>query len=222
MARKKKYDYFEAFVKITTYAEEYATKLVNFLEDHYDAKKGTGHMPPKKTLEALSSLHEIEDAADEIVAEVTSKLAAEFMTPIDREDIMLLVNELDDVVDDLDNVLQRIYMYDLTLVTGELIDMAHVVLKSTEALKTATHRLANYKKAKSIKEQIKRISELEDEGDQTYIRSVHTMYKRAVAEEYDNPLVVVGLAGVMQALENCCDACETAGDTIVLVVMKNN
>ena len=127
MARKHKYDYFEAFVKISEYAVEYAEKLSEFLKSHYDEEKKLGALPSGETFEMLSKLHEIEDASDDVTHEIAEHLADEFVTPIEREDIMMLSDELDTVVDELDEVIQHIYMYDLTIIVPEIIEMTDVV-----------------------------------------------------------------------------------------------
>lgn len=222
MARKKKFDYFEALESIAKLACEYSDRLVDFLEGHYSAKKHEGSLTAKETLDKLSELHAIEDDADRIVSDVTAHLVDEFMTPIEREDILTLVYELDDVVDELDDVLQRMYMFNVTLITPELIEMAKVVQQATDASRKALKRLANYKKTKTIKESIDKIHELEDEGDLVYIKSVHAIYVRAGEGAFANPLTAHGLHGVLQALEYCCDSCESVADTMVTVVMKNN
>lgn len=222
MARKKKYDYYEALERIARYAVEYSEELASYLEANYSNKKEQGKITPKETLEKLTELHEIEDKADDVVHEVTAKLAVEFMTPIEREDILALVNELDDIVDEIDDVLQRMYMYNLKIITPEIVEMAKVVAETTRAVEKACKRLANYKKAKTIKEQIDKVHELEDNGDVVYIKSVHSIHVAAEQGEIDNPLIVAGLTAVLQTLERCCDACEEVADTMVIVVMKNN
>lgn len=222
MARKKKYDYFEALENIAELGVEYSEEVTKFLEGTFGEDSELGAITPKEVLEKLTELHSIEEKADEIVHEVTAKLAIEFMTPIEREDILALVNELDEIVDEIDDVLQRMFMHNLSIVTPEIVEMSKVVVETTNAVHKACKRLTNYKKAKTIKAQIDKVHELEDNGDVVYIRSVHNVYAAGMRGEYENPLVATGLAGVLQALERCCDACEEVADTMVIVVMKNN
>ncbi len=222
MARKKKFDYFEAFETIAKCGEEYADAVAAFFQEHFDEEKGYGEVSSKETLEALTDLHAIEDKADAEVHEVLANLAVEFMTPIEREDILSMIYELDDIVDELDDVLQRMYMYNVTVVIPELIEMSKVVQKTTDAVNKACKRLANYKKAKTIKAQVDKISELEDEGDLVYIKAVHAIYAEAMEKGVEYHLRAQGLAGVLQALERSADASEAVGDTMVTVVMKNS
>lgn len=222
MARKHKFDYFEAFVDISECAVEYADELVAYFEAHYDKDKKTGDIDPDKAIEKYKELHEIEEKSDKIIQDITENLVTEFIAPIEREDILELAEELDTVVDELDEVLQRIYMHNLTVVRPEILKMAHVVQKTTVALHSACEKFTHFKKSKSIKEYIREIHKYEDEGDQVYIESVHRIYKKAEADKLDHPLFAVGLYGVLSALEKCCDACERAGDIMVAVRLKNS
>lgn len=222
MARKNKFDYFKAFVKIGDYAVQYADEMIAFLEKHYDAEKEAGHVDSKEVLDQLSSLHEIEEASDHVAHEIIEHLSTEFIAPIEREDILALTDELDNVIDDLDDVLQRMYMYDITIITPEVMEMAQIVHKSTVALQAACNKFTHFKKSKSIKSYIVEINNWEDEGDRVYIKSVHNINHRARLGAFEHPLDSMGVCGVLSALEKCCDACEAAGDIMVTVRLKNS
>jgi predicted phosphate transport protein (TIGR00153 family) len=56
----------------------------------------------------------VENAGDELVAKITQKLNTTFITPIDREDIYLLVTELDDVIDMINDIAHRLGMYGIS------------------------------------------------------------------------------------------------------------
>ena len=53
----------------------------------------------------------MEHAADLVKHEMMSELARAFITPIEREDILELMQELDDVTDDIEDVLIRTYIF---------------------------------------------------------------------------------------------------------------
>lgn len=222
MARKEKFDYFEAFVKISEYAVQYADELVDYLSSHYDEDKKLGSIKSKEVLEKFNSLHEIEEASDKVTAEVAENLMIEFIAPIEREDILELAEELDTVVDELDDVLQRIYMHNLTVITPGIMKMVRVVQKTTVAVHSACEKFTHFKKSKSIKEYISEVHKCEDEGDRIFIESVHRAYKHAEEGKYEHPLIAIGMYGVLSALEQCCDACERAADIMVAVRLKNS
>ena len=223
MARKNKVDYFELFVKISEYAVEYVQKLSEFFNEHYDAQAGIGHVEPSETLLKFQELHNIEDASDDVTHTIANELINEFVTPIEREDILALATELDDVVDELDEVLQHMYMYCVTTITPEVIEMLQLVQKSVVAVNIACQKFTYFKKSQSIKEYLVRVQDIEDEGDTVYIEAAHRIFCSAKAGE--GPVTGVeafGLAGVLAALEACCDACENVADSVVTVITKNS
>ncbi len=222
VARKPKFDYFDSFVQISNCAVQYADALMKFLEEHYDEESQQGVVASKDTLKQLEELHKIEDHSDNIVHDIVAQLAIEFVAPFDREDILHLSEALDNVVDELDDVLQSMYMYHVTYITPEVLEMARVVQDACYAVQKSCEKFTHYKKSRSIKEYIVKINDCEDLGDRTYIKSVHNLYGRAKENKFDNPLDAVGLAGVLASLERCSDACEDVADTIVTVIMKNS
>lgn len=222
MARKEKFDYFQGFVEISNCAVEYANELVDYLTSHFDEEQGLGHVDSAEVYEKFNSLHSIEEKADKVMQDITENLVTEFITPIEREDIVELAEELDTVVDELDDVLQHFYMFNVKIVTPQIIEMAKVVQRTTIAMQAACEKFTHFKKSKSLKDYIKKIHQYEDEGDTVYIESVHSIYKSAEEGKLGNPLIALGLYSVLSALEQCCDACESAGDIIVTVRLKNS
>lgn len=218
---KKKFDYFQAFTESAKYAVEYAEGLQTYLEKNIELQKEGREPSIEHAIEKFEELHEIEHKADEIKHNLLTALAVEFITPIEREDILELAEALDTIVDDLDDVLQRMYMYDVHRVTQGCVDMAHVVTRSVYAVYSATQVLADFKKQpKELKEYLIQIDTCEEEGDQIYIQSMHQVY----AEAKDGRCVIdaYGLGGLLSALEKCCDACESASGAMTTVIMKNS
>ena len=222
MARRNKVDYFELFVKISEYAQEYARELSSFFNEHFDADEGVGHVDGPETLLKLTELHQIEDASDDVTHTIANELLLEFVTPIEREDILTLATGLDDVVDELDEVLQHMYMYCVTTITQEVIDMMAIVTKAVAAVNAACQKFTYFKKSRSINDYLVKVQDAEDEGDSAYIQAVHDIFCRAKEHEGVRGVEAFGLAGVLASLEACCDACESVADTIVTVITKNS
>lgn len=222
MPRKKKFDYFQCFVDISDCGVRYVREVDAYFRDQCKLCEEGGSVDGDGLLQKFQELHKIEEESDEIVHEVYTNLATEFVTPIDREDILLLVGELDSVVDDVDDVLQRMFMYNITTIPDSFVQMMDVVKRAVEALNMACQKFTYFKKSESIRERIVKINDIEDEGDRVYITSMHDAYVRAKeSHDYDEALTAFGVSGVLNALEKCCDACEHVSDTMGLVIMKN-
>ena len=225
MARKKRFDYFESFTQISNYAVEFGTELVGYLEKCLEIQEKDGkRVHSSEVLSRLKELHAVEEASDSICHDIMENLVNEFVTPIEREDIVALTNELDAVVDGLDDVLQRMYMYNISYLSQEVIDLAHVALDACIAVHTACEKFEHFKKSKTIHEYIVKINDYEDEGDRVYIRAMHAIFSRAVQGEMigENTLDALGLNALLSALEGVCDACEEVADTMAIVIVKNS
>ena len=100
MAKSDKF-YFENFTMCTTLAKKAASYLVECLEN-YD---------PAQIQQMLEKMHSIEHRADTKKHEMREALAKAFVTPVDREDLDMLSHRLDDVTDQIEEILQKFYIY---------------------------------------------------------------------------------------------------------------
>ena len=123
MAKGDKF-YFENFKASTALSLEAAKYLVSCLEQ-YDAEK----LP-----EMLDNMHTIEHNADGKKHEMNAALAKAFVTPIDREDLNMLSHNLDDVTDQVEEVLQKFYMYHIRTVKPYAVEFAKNIVKTCELL----------------------------------------------------------------------------------------
>jgi len=105
--RKKDNYYFDTFVELVNYSCK-AADLLNEIVNNYDASKLKAKM---------TEMHTIEHTADVERHKMMEKLLKEFITPIDREDIMAMADSIDTVTDCIEDVLLRMYMYNIVEVT---------------------------------------------------------------------------------------------------------
>jgi predicted phosphate transport protein (TIGR00153 family) len=92
-----------------------------------------------KLEEVKVNVHLIEHAADDKKHEVTAKLLTEFMTPIDREDILELLKQIDDITDAIEEVSLKLFLYDYKELPPDTIPFMELTLdcirKTEECLK---------------------------------------------------------------------------------------
>ena len=112
MASKPDRFYFENFVS----AAECCCNAAKYLETcltHYDHRE-------IETM--LQKMHAYEHEADAIKHQMSSALAKAFVTPIDREDLAEISQNIDEVADCIEEVLQRFYVDRIEVVTQEAIE----------------------------------------------------------------------------------------------------
>lgn len=205
MAKGDKF-YFDNFIKSTEISKQAASYLVECLEN-YDAKN---------IEQMLTKMHEIEHSADIKKHEMSEALAKAFVTPVDREDLDMLSHRLDDVVDMIEEVLQKFYIYDIKKIDAPAIDFAKNIVKSCGILCEIMNEFENFKKSKKIYELIIEQNNVEEECDKLYLTSM-----RALTINSTDVLETVSWRKIYKSLEACADACEHASECVGSVIMKN-
>lgn len=207
MARKKENNYYEMFMEMADYSFQAASKLNEVLKNY-----NAGELS-----EIIKEMHEIEHAGDAKKHDLTRKLAAEFMTPIEREDIMQLSEEIDDVIDSIEDALLRAYMFNITEIRSEALEFSEIIVKCVSALRETLKEFENFRKSSNIKNTIVEVNRLEDEGDAIYIRAMRRLYTDNM-----DAVSVMSWTVMFDQLEKCCDKCENVADIVEDVIMKNS
>ena len=154
--------------------------------------------------------------ADEVHHDILNKLSTEFITPIDQEDILRLVQIIDDITDAIDEVILDIYMYHMERIPAKIRELSKIVNKCVKALNEAVAELKNFKKSEALRTFLINVNDIEIEADQIYIEAIYELFgSESVGKN------LIGTKAVYEGLENCCDLCEHAADVIAQVVIKN-
>ncbi len=205
---KERFDYFGALEKIVDAACEAAGKLAHIIQN-YD---------PDKVERWMREMHVIENDADMINHKIDRRLATEFITPIDRDDMLMLAQCLDQVVDTIEEVAMRFYMYDIRQIESSAIDMMELIKQSVNALKNAIAELRNFRKSKVIHGLLVSVSDYEEAADETYVKALRMLH----TEHRDDPLYVMEWDAVITRMEKCCDACAHAADMVGTIITKTS
>lgn len=155
----------------------------------------------------------IEVTCDDLGAKITQKLNSTFITPFDREDIYLLVTELDDVIDMINALARGMDIYGVTVPRPDAAEMAGVLRSATVELEAA---FANLERHEGLGERITAISALEKKADVLYSDAVRRLFR----EEKD-PIEVIKWMAIYEELENSIDRCKDVGEALEAVVVKN-
>jgi len=207
MSRKNDYNYFDTFVKLADYCCSAAKLLDEILKNfHIDELQ-----------EKMKLMHTIEHDADLAGHEMMRKLAHEFITPIEREDIVSLGHEIDNVTDSVEDVLLYMYMYNVPKVRSEALQFSELIVKSCEALKKTFEEFHNFKKSKEIHKGIILINKLEEDGDNLYTQAVRKLHMTSI-----DPIEIMTWTEIINRLEKCCDSCEEAANVVESIIMKNS
>ena len=205
--RKKDTDYFAYFRK----SAEFASSAAAYLDDTLK------NFDPATSQARFDEMHKIEHEADANRHEMIEQLAKEFIPPIEREDIVALAHELDNVVDTIDEFVQFMYMYNVGTIREDALAFSALIIRCCDALLAAVTEFRSFRKSKTLKEMLIKVNTLESEGDVLHAESVRKLF----LEDADAKTTLVWTK-LFDALESCLDACEDAVDIIESVVMKNS
>jgi predicted phosphate transport protein (TIGR00153 family) len=75
-----------------------------------------------------------EQEGDRIAHDIHHKLNSTFVTPIDREDILELTSDLDDIIDLIDEVADYLGLYKIEAPMEQSQRMAHILLQATRQI----------------------------------------------------------------------------------------
>ncbi len=205
---KSRFDYFEAFEKIVGYACDEAQALERVVMN-YD---------PDAIEDEMNAMHTIENNADHVNHDIYKNLIDEFITVIERDDILLLAQCLDDIVDSIEDVIMTMYMYDIKEIFPPAIEMASLIGKSANALRIAMVDFRNFKKSTTIQTLLVDVSDYEEAADRKYVDAIRTLHVKYL---HDASYVMVW-ESLVRIMEKCCDKCAQAGDVMSTVIMKNS
>ncbi len=157
----------------------------------------------------------LEHRADEITHRTVETLHRTFITPIDREDIHLLISRMDDILDFIEAASQRILLYGLTELTDEARSLAEVVTKSCEQVKIAVDGLQDLKQSDRIMKSCVEINRLENEADHVLRAGMAKLFR----EEPDTRQLIK-LKEIYELLETVTDRCEDVANVIEGIVLE--
>lgn len=209
MSRKQRTNYYVMFVNLQNYSRQAVNYLHYFLRD-FDPT-------PDVMLQKMEELHAIEHEADQGKHKMMQVLAKDFVTPIEREDIIAIMRKLDDITDAIEDVLQKIYMYNVSSIRPEALEFLDIIQQQCKIVADVFSEFHDPRHSDTIHDNIIEVNRLEEEGDTLYTRSVRRLF-----EEENDIRDIVAWNAIFEQLEHCCDTNEEAVNTVEEVIMKNS
>jgi predicted phosphate transport protein (TIGR00153 family) len=165
----------------------------------------------------LDKINEVEERGDLILSEVMKRINNSFITPFDREDILMLARELNNVVDHVQGTMEKIVIYKV----GQ--PKEDYVLKLVQVLKEAAHEIKNAvgklpdvrSKSSEIIDSSEKIRSFEHEGDYLYRAGIALLF-----ENTQNVIDIIKWKEIYEHLETTLDYCENVSNILKGVAIK--
>jgi uncharacterized protein Yka (UPF0111/DUF47 family) len=169
---------------------------------------------PNNFEENIKKMHHIEHEGDEIVHKMIHRLHKSFITPIDQEDLSKLTSLYDDVLDFIDSVANRIFIFEIKQIDDTIIKFADIIEKQVREVNEALKQIRKMKK-EEIEKSFKKVHSLENIADDLHDDSMVRLFKEK------DPIRIIIMKEVYDFLEGITDKCEDVCLVIQDIVLKN-
>jgi predicted phosphate transport protein (TIGR00153 family) len=157
----------------------------------------------------------IEQQADFVIKEIVRNLNLSFITPFDREDIHSLAGELDDIVDDIENIVHNIGIYQVNHREKFIADFAALITQDAQYLVQLIELLNSQKYSDAAVDLIDKIHKLEDDGDELFVSTLSYLFGNE-----KNAISIIKLKDIAENLEKVLDRFQNASTTIENIFIK--
>ena len=161
-----------------------------------------------------TGIKDLEHNGDLIAHSIFNTLDKTFVTPLDREDISRLAASIDNILDSADGAADRFVLFKIKKPTPYMAELANYIKLSAAEIHGLVSKLRNMKDAVEIINHCRNIGKHEHDADQ--------VYRKAVAELFEtgDPIEIMKMKEVYDALEKATDMCVDVADVIEDVVLK--
>ncbi|MEJ2114333.1 MAG: DUF47 family protein [Flavobacteriaceae bacterium] len=162
----------------------------------------------------IKRMKQIEHEGDEIVHKMIHKLHKSFITPIDQEDLANLTSLYDDVLDYIDSVANRLFLFKLTQPDEVIKEFADIIEKQVSEVNEALKQVRKIKQ-EEMEIRFKKVHSLENVADDLHDNTMVKLYK-----EKDAVRIII-MKEIYDFLEEITDKCEDVCLVIQDIVLKN-
>lgn len=169
----------------------------------------------------FKQIREIESESDGYTHQIYEELNKSFLTPFDREDIHALASHLDDVLDYIYSVSQRIQWYKPKpkKISEEFKNFIMVINDMAKEIEFSVFHLRDAaKNREKILQSCINLNSLENEADRIFYAFMSQLFENKTDE---NILEIIKYKDIFQTLEKCADAAEDVSDIIKTILIKN-
>ena len=164
--------------------------------------------------DVAARMRSAEHDADETTHALIRRVNSTFVTPFDREDIYALASALDDIMDEMDEAVDLILLYQVKTLPPELSQQVEVLQRCAELTAEA---MPNLKTMNALEEFWIEINRLENAGDKNHRRTLAKLF----SGEFKT-IEVLKLKDIVESLEAAVDAFEKVANIVEQIAVKES
>jgi len=196
------------FFDYLTLQAENAVKTIAYLKSA--VKKGV------LDEEVIKKIRDFEHEGDTLSHEIVDMLNRTFITPLDREDIYALANTLDDVVDLINAMSNRMRLYKLNPSDEYFVQFIDTIDQSVVALSNAVKHMHDSKRQRRVLDHCIEVNRLENTGDSIREKAISHLF-----ETEKDPIMVIKWKEIYEVAEGTLDTCEHVAKVIESILVKH-
>jgi uncharacterized protein Yka (UPF0111/DUF47 family) len=167
-------------------------------------------------LKLVDAIRDCEHEADEAMARMSEALQQTFVTPIDREDLYLLVSSVENVSDFISATANQLSVHNLWQMPAGSQELADLVAKSTTEIHIAVKLLRGNRSNARIMKAVKDIGYMEHESDVIFRLRVGDLF----ANEKD-AIELIKIKEFLEGLEDTVDRCHSVAKVLETIAIKH-
>lgn len=166
--------------------------------------------------ELRRQMKDFEHTGDDLTQQIIERLNHTFVTPLEREDILHLAFAIDDVVDRLHSVCERLILYRITHVMPAMTEISSIIVEGSGEIQRLVRSLRNMSNQKEIGERIRHVHELETKADSIYHAALAQIF-----EDPKDPIELIKWKELLEQVEHATDKIELVAKVVGSTVMRN-
>jgi predicted phosphate transport protein (TIGR00153 family) len=160
-----------------------------------------------------------EQEADAITREVLIGIRSTFITPFDRSDIKALIASMDDAIDEMQETVKAIFLFELDTFEPDMRAMADAIVQCARLVARAMPLLSNIgRNAGQLHEICLQVGQIEGQGDDIHDRGLKALYQKSKAGD---PMEFVKGKEIYDLLEQVIDSFDDVCNQIEAVVIEH-
>ncbi|MHB8155983.1 MAG: DUF47 domain-containing protein [Desulfocucumaceae bacterium] len=198
------YEYFLLIANNIVLADKYFQEEIKCLND------------PLRAENISLQVKTVEQMGDQYTHEMIIELNKTFITPLEREDIMELTLELDDVLDGLEVCASHLVLYNIR----EADDYMRIFTRNIEICVKELHAalvLLSQNKLKEMTKHTHKINDLENAADDLLRDGLKTLFSTC-----SDPIEIMKKKEIYTMMESFSDFCEDVADILEGIIMRNS
>ncbi len=199
----REYNFFESFDQAAKFAVNAAQLLLKLTENYADADP------------IARELNGVEHACDDVAHRTMEQLNKTFITPLDREDIHVMILRIDDVVDLTNAAANRMAYFGIQKPTQHAINLAKQVVRGSEKLADAVHGMYSSRNYEQVMRDCIAVHEVENAADDI----LHIALAELFATE-KNAIEVIKWKDIYETMEKITDRLEDVANVLQGVIVK--